>query len=135
MQNKINIEQNSQKKILSKKVFWVIFASIFIGFFNGFFGGGGGMICVPLLQKVLGIKNKKAHATTIAVIAVLSIVSSVFYVSKNQFDWNMILFVAVGVFFGGVFGAIFLKKFSSNLVKFLFAILMAIAGIQMVIFS
>ena len=39
------------KKIKDK--FKLILSGLTIGIVNGFFGGGGGMICVPLLEKIL----------------------------------------------------------------------------------
>lgn len=123
----------NQKKHTKKQIFLIILASIFIGFINGFFGGGGGMICVPLLEKVLHIPNKKAHATTICVIAGLSVVSSIFYFSLNSFEPSMLLYTAVGVFFGGFIGAFLLNKLKGKYVRLIFAILMLSAGIYMVI--
>lgn len=139
-ENKNSLKNNDCKnEILNKKntskkqFFMIILASVFIGFFNGFLGGGGGMICVPLLERVLGVDNKKAHATTIFVIAGLSLVSSAFYFAKNKFDFNMILYTAIGVFFGGFLGAILLNKLSGKIVRFIFAFLMLVAGVQMVL--
>ncbi len=41
---------------------WVkLFTGAIIGFVNGFWGGGGGMICVPLLQNVIKLPEKKAY--------------------------------------------------------------------------
>ena len=45
--------------------------------FGSFFGGGGGMVCVPILQKVLFLESKQAHATAIAVIFPLSLIVSI----------------------------------------------------------
>ena len=44
-------------------------AGALTGAVNGLFGGGGGMIAVPLLGKMLGYEDKEAHATAIFVIA------------------------------------------------------------------
>ena len=65
------------------KIFIHIVCGIIVGFLNGFFGGGGGMFCVPMLQKFCGYKDKQAHATTLCVILPLSIVSSFVYIYKN----------------------------------------------------
>ena len=37
------------------------------GLINGFFGGGGGMLLVPLLSRWLGLGDRKAYATSVAV--------------------------------------------------------------------
>ena len=38
------------------------------GMANGFFGGGGGMLLVPLLGRWCGLEQRKAFATSVAVI-------------------------------------------------------------------
>ena len=76
------------KKNSAKKWLIVISAGMLIGFINGFFGGGGGMISVPLLEKVLKIDNKKSHATAMAVIFPLSIVSAIVYALNTSIDFS-----------------------------------------------
>ena len=44
------------------------------GIANGFFGSGGGILAVTLLQKQ-GLPSRQAHATSIAIILPLSLVS------------------------------------------------------------
>ena len=70
--------EKSKNKILAKKQICILICSgAFIGLLNGFFGGGGGMVCVPILEKVLNLSSKESHATAISVIflpAVLSII-------------------------------------------------------------
>lgn len=116
-----------------KNIVLIILASTLIGFTNGFFGGGGGMLCVPLLEKCLNINNKKAHATTIAVIVPLSLVSSVVYFLKNDLEFVNLLYTSIGVFIGGALGAVLLKKFSGKVIRVIFAIIMLAAGIKMVL--
>ena len=120
---------NFVKKV---KIWVVIISSAAVGFINGFFGGGGGMVCVPMLEKVLGISNKKAHATAIAVIVPLSLVSSIVYIVKTTVDWMMVLWVSTGVCVGGILGAVLLKKINAKWLRFLFAIIMILAGIKTV---
>ena len=53
--------------------------SLAVGAVSGFFGGGGGMLCVPLLE-YSGLDVKRAHATALVVILPICIVSSVVYI-------------------------------------------------------
>ena len=54
-----------------------------IGLLNGFFGSGGGILAVTLLQKQ-GLPSRQAHATSIAIILPLSLVSlAVYYLNGN----------------------------------------------------
>ena len=52
------------------------------GTVNGLLGAGGGMLIVPALKKETEIK--KAHATTVAVIMPMCIVSSILYITSGR---------------------------------------------------
>ena len=113
---------------------WLIYLlSTLVGLINGFFGGGGGMLCVPLIEKGLNVENKKAHATAIAVILPLSIVSSVVYILSNDLDLKNISLLTVGVLIGGILGAFLLKKLNNKIIRIIFAVVMLVAGIKMVL--
>lgn len=101
----------------------------FIGFVNGFLGSGGGMIAVPILEKLKKFSNKEAHATAIAVILPLSLVSAVIYSFNFELDWVIIGILSGAVTLGGIFGSIFLKKFSGKVIRIIFAVLMFVAGV------
>ena len=119
------------KKIKKWQIF--VFGAV-IGVINGFFGGGGGMIVVPMLNHLLNYENKYAHATAILIILPLSITSGLLYLSFGNFNLNVGVPVCVGVLVGGLIGAILLSKISSKIVGIIFSVLMAIAGIKMLLF-
>lgn len=106
--------------------------SLFIGAINGLFGAGGGMLAVPCLTYVWGLDEKSAHATAIAVILPLCLVSSVVYALKGNYEPSVILPTVIGVTIGGIVGALLLKKMSANAVSFLFYALMTFAGFKMI---
>lgn len=105
-----------------------------VGFANGFFGGGGGMLCVPLLDKALKAPTKVAHATAMLIILPISIASAITYVSGGYFDLRLTLIVGGGVVAGGIAGALLLKKLRSGVVAIIFALLMIAAGIKLAFF-
>lgn len=113
----------------------MIFGGIGVGFVNGFFGGGGGMLCVPLLDKVLGEKTKTAHATAMLIILPISVASAVTYAANGYFDLKTTLIVGGGVIAGGIAGALLLKKLSSGVVGIIFALLMIAAGVKLAFFT
>ena len=104
-----------------------------IGFINGFFGGGGGMICVPTLEKALKLDNKRAHATAIAVIFPLSLISCAIYIFKGSIQSLPLLTVGLGVLAGGIAGSISLKYIPSKVLRIIFAIIMFVGGVRLVI--
>ncbi len=113
----------------------MITGGIGVGFINGFFGGGGGMLCVPLLNKVLGEETKPSHATAMLIILPISIASAVTYVASGFFDLKLTLMVGGGVIAGGIVGALLLKKLNSSVISIIFAILMIAAGIKLAFFT
>jgi uncharacterized membrane protein YfcA len=130
------INSKSKKKHIKgkKTVVYSILTGALAGLANGVFGGGGGMIVVPMLTHLLKYENKVAHATAILIILPLSIVSGIAYCVFGNFDLNDGLPVCIGVFIGGIAGAILLSKLSSKVVTIIFSVLMAIAGVKMLFF-
>ena len=61
------------------KKFWYALAGAAAGVVNGFFGGGGGQVLVPLLAGRCGLEQRKAFATSVAVIAPLCALSAGIY--------------------------------------------------------
>lgn len=112
----------------------MITGGIGVGFINGFFGGGGGMLCVPLLNKILGEETKSSHATAMLIILPISIASAITYVSSGFFDLKLTLIVGGGVIAGGIVGALLLKKLNSAAISIIFAVLMIAAGIKLAFF-
>lgn len=121
------------EKINIKKKIVLALCGALIGFVNGFFGGGGGMICVPLLEGVLGFKNKVAHATTLLVIFPISLVSAAVYLLNGDLEFLSFATTATGVVVGGIFGAFALKVLPEKIVRILFVGLMIYGGIRLMI--
>ena len=109
----------------------LIASGIVIGVVNGFFGGGGGLIAVPILERVAGQKTKSAHATAILIILPISLVSAVIYIVRGKFVWQTGLPVGAGVIAGGILGALLLSKLSNRIIRLLFALVMLAAGVKL----
>ena len=99
-----------------------------VGAANSLFGGGGGMIAVPLLQK-LGLQQKQAHATAILVILPISLLSFVLYAVRGFYEGAVLIPTAIGVTAGGFIGAKLLGKLPTKAVGLAFAVLQAVAGV------
>ena len=110
----------------------LILSGAVTGILSGFFGGGGGMLVVPALTLIMKLTEKQAHATAIALMLPLCLVTSVAYGVSATFDFRVVLPTVLGVASGGAIGAILLKKLSSDLVTFLFYALMLFAGLKMI---
>ncbi|MCL2189533.1 MAG: sulfite exporter TauE/SafE family protein [Defluviitaleaceae bacterium] len=103
------------------------------GIANGLFGAGGGTILVPALERFIPLDTHKAHATALAVMLPLSIVSAVIYTLSNQVEvqWLTVLYVSVGGLVGGIIGAKLLKKLSAAWLNILFGLFLAVGAIRM----
>lgn len=114
-----------------KRAFFDIIWGGIIGFVNGFLGSGGGMLVVPVLEKLKKYSEKEAHATAIAVILPLSVVSAVVYSFNFNLDFVTIGVLSASVTVGGIIGCFCLKKFSGKVIRFIFALLMLAAGVML----
>ncbi len=121
-------KQKNIKNFLIKGTF-----AMLVGFVNGFFGGGGGLLCVPTLEKVYKLPTKNAHATAVAIMLPLSVVSSIFYLTNNNINIWSLLAITLGSVSGGLFGAFALKKGNSNIIRWIFIAILFTAGVRMVI--
>ena len=130
-----NKAKNIYMKIKNKGCEWLLqsVCALFVGFINGFLGGGGGMLCVPTLKKVYKLETKKAHATTIAIMLPISVVSSIIYMFNNYLNFKLSICVILGVLLGGFIGAITLKKINGSYVRWLFIGILFIAGVRMMV--
>ena len=102
-----------------------------VGFLNGFFGSGGGSLLVPILKYKERVEPKKAHATAIAVILPLCIVSSFFYIGKGMVDYKLLLWASIGGAAGGFIGAKLLPKIPAKYLKKVFGVVLVITAIRM----
>lgn len=115
-----------------KKIHIFLFGAL-IGVINGFFGGGGGMVVVPLLNKLFGMEQKKAQATALFVILPISLVSTIVYMCFNSIDFASGWPVMLGILLGGIAGATLLNKLQNNVVKGIFIFFMLVGGVGMLI--
>lgn len=124
----------STKKELKKEKIFAVITGVFAGVVNGLFGGGGGMIIVPLLIKLLKFEERYAHATAILLILPLSLISGLIYASFGSTTFSVLIPAGLGVVGGGVLGALFLKKLSSKWITGIFSVVMLVAGVKMIFF-
>lgn len=123
---------NKPKISKIKKVFLVIIGA-FVGGVNGLLGGGGGTVLVPTYTGLADMQEKTAHATSIVSILPLCLISSIIYLTKNEFDYLTGGIVTGGVIVGGIIGSLILKKINSQVLNLVFYGLMIYAGAKMII--
>lgn len=111
----------------------LLLIGLITGLTNGLFGSGGGTVLVPCLVFLMDVEDHKAHATAIAIILPLSILSSFIYYRYNVVDIALTLKVAIGSVLGGIVGSMLLNKLSVNVLRKFFGVIMILAAVRMVI--
>lgn len=114
-----------------KQVIFLVLCGAVVGFVNGFFGGGGGLICVPLIERILHLNAKYSHSTTIAIIFPVSFISACIYSFGNSIPLQLFSCVGAGTLLGGIIGAFLMKFISEKWLKIIFVFLMFASGIRM----
>ena len=113
---------------MSSKKLWYAAAGAAAGLVNGFFGGGGGMILVPLLTGKCKLDQRRAFATSVAVIAPLCALSAGIYLLRGSLNLSLALPYLAGGLVGGLIGGKLFKKLSMKWLRRAFALLILYGG-------
>lgn len=108
---------------------------IVTGFANGLFGSGGGTIVVPAMERLLGVEEHRAHATAIAVILPLSLLSLGIYLWRADLGtvWRVALWASAGGLVGGFVGARLLNRISGIWLHRIFGAFMLAAAVRLIL--
>ncbi len=111
----------------------IIIAGLGAGFVNGLLGTGGGIVLIFALNYMLkGEKNKDIYAFTLCVTLALSLVSLFVYARKGAVDFTESVRYGLAAIPGGIIGAYLLDRLNGKIVKKIFAVLLIVAGANMV---
>jgi uncharacterized membrane protein YfcA len=110
----------------------LILIGIAIGAMSGFFGIGGGMILVPLLL-IIGFNIKSAIGISLMQMVFTSIYGSYLNFRKGSLLLSDNIFVGVGGFIGGFLAGFITQKIPSNILKYLFIILIIFALYRLIL--
>lgn len=110
----------------------IILGGSLAGALSGFFGVGGGFIIVPLLTIIFGMPYKKAIATSLACISLISssAILGHLYHGVNINYWIMVMFIIGGVL-GIVIANKMIKSIDEKIAKRIFAIITVLLAILM----
>lgn len=103
------------------------------GVLNGFFGAGGGLVVVPMLEYA-ELEPKKSHATSIAIILPLSIISGIMYILNGvEINFQTLLTTVPLGIIGAVAGSFLLPKIKNNWLRKIFALVMIFSAVRLLI--
>lgn len=109
-----------------------VLAGVGVGLLNGLLGAGGGMLTVPVLEW-LGVRGKQSHATSLAVILPLSLVSAILYWQRGWFHPGMALPYLPGGILGAAAGGKLLARGNTAWIKAAFSLLLGWAALRLLL--
>lgn len=101
------------------------------GFVGGLLGIGGGIIYVPGMVLWLGLDQRRAHASSVAVIVVSATAAAISFASDGRVDSSAAIFLFAGAAIGAPIGARLLGKLSQRTLVVAFSVVLVIAAIRM----
>ncbi len=124
----------------TSKLFWtapctkrLILTGSFSGFLSGLLGVGGGFIIVPTLHSISNLETKMIVATSLAVIALVSMASAFSYAGHALILWNIAVPFVTAAVVGMLLGRLIHSKIPSHISVLIFGILsLAIAASMLV---
>jgi hypothetical protein len=111
----------------------IIGIGFIVGILSGFLGLGGGVLLVPIMIAVWGIRPHVATATSLAVVVPTGIATSLLYQSQGNLDLILALKIATGSIVGAYLGSTWACKLPASMLRKIFGSMLVLVGIRMVI--
>ncbi len=112
------------------------FTGIAAGLLGALCGVGGGIVMVPVFVTALGFEQKKAVATSLAVIIIVSVVATLNISLRKEeslIDWRVVAFTAVAAALAAWFGTDLMYKLSNQHLTRLFGVILLVFGAKMLL--
>ena len=106
------------------------------GILSGLVGIGGGIIIVPCLVLVLGLTQKEAQGTSLAILLLpVGIFAVMNYYKQGQIHISTALIVSLSFLAGGYFGSKLALSMDEEKLKKIFAVTLMLVAIKMLFFD
>ena len=98
-------------------------------------GVGGGLVMVPAFVMALGMTQKSAVATSLAVIVVTALSGTISNMTSASklIDWKLVLITGIGAGLAAWFGADLMRSLKSPMLTKIFAITVIFFGVLMLL--
>ncbi len=103
------------------------------GLFSALFGVGGGIIVVPLLVLAAHFEERPAMATSLAAIALISLVGAVTYTLHGEMKVGAAAVVGLPAVAGVIAGTSLQQRLATRTLSLAFAALLAAVGVRLLI--
>jgi uncharacterized membrane protein YfcA len=110
----------------------LIAAGVVMGLLSALFGIGGGLVIIPFLVLAYDYPQQAAAGTALAVMVPIALLGAWRQSRSGATDWPLGFRIGIGSIPGSVVGAAVALSLSGSIVRFAFAVLVALIGIQMV---
>jgi len=104
---------------------------LFAGVIAGLCGVGGGIVMVPAFVYLVGLDQKQAIATSMAMIAPTAVMAILRFNGAGFVQWKIFLPTAVGSIIAAIFAVSWAKEMSNLALTRIFAVVMIGIGISM----
>lgn len=102
------------------------------GVLGGMIGIGGGIVMIPMMVLLLGISQKMAQGTSVAVmLPPIGILAVYNYYKAGYVNTKYALVIAAAFIIGGYFGSKLALMIPGDIVKKMFAVIMVIIAAKM----
>ena len=139
-QEKENTEPACAVNPATSKLFWtasctrrLILTGSFSGFISGLLGVGGGFIIVPTLHSISNLETRMIVATSLAVIALVSMVSAFTYAGTGLIVWKIAFPFVSATVIGMLLGRVLHKKIPDRINGLFFGSLSLVIAIGMLL--
>ncbi|MEQ1743054.1 MAG: sulfite exporter TauE/SafE family protein [Candidatus Nitrotoga sp.] len=105
------------------------------GLFSGLLGVGGGFVIVPALQRYTDLVTQSVVATSLAVIALVSLTGVLFSATAGALNWVVAVPFCAGAFAGMMVGKLISSRLAGPHLQISFAVLSAVVAAGMMIKS
>ena len=96
-------------------------------------GVGGGIVMVPAFVGLLGLSQKVAIATSMAVIVPTAVAATSQHIKNGLVDWRVFAATAIAATLTSFFVADYVKRLSNETLTRVFAVLIILIGVKMLL--
>lgn len=109
----------------------VLGLGVLTGVLSGLMGVGGGIIMVPAMIYLMGLTQKLAQGISLAVIIPVSVSGALIHARHGNVRTDVLYWLGLGGMIGGLIGARLAVVLPSEVLRAVFAALMAVLGVMM----
>ncbi|MDK2910747.1 MAG: uncharacterized protein PWR20_2315 [Bacteroidales bacterium] len=114
----------------------LIAIGLIAGIFSGIVGLGGGIIIIPALIYILGLSQKEAQGTSLALmLPPIGLLAAINYYKAGAINLKYALIIALAFLIGGYLGSKIALSLSDQTLKKIFAFALLILGFRMLIWK